>query len=247
MPPCSGPASGPDTTATRVDLYAFQSPADPARTVLILNANPNAGPLHPDAIYRIAVDSDGDYLNDLAITYVFAPPVNGQQTFDVFIATGPEARSAEAAGTKAVEGAAASFGATATVITSDNRTFFAGSRSDAFFFDLEGIENLFDTSGGRNFTAPHLGSHSPWTGTDSNANGNVFSMAAELPTSELRADPDIRIWGRCSLRRDGRLLHVDRAAIPRSAASSTPTRRKRNTTPASPPTTASAGPASSPT
>ena len=41
------------------DLYAFQSPTDRSRTVLILNANPEAAALHPDAIYRLAIDTDG--------------------------------------------------------------------------------------------------------------------------------------------------------------------------------------------
>jgi hypothetical protein len=208
-----GPPLG-DQRLDLCDLYAFQSPTDPARTVLILNANPDADALHPDAIYRIAIDNDGDYLNDIAITYVFAPPANGEQTFDVFIATGKEARSAEAAGTKVVDGADVCFAASPAIVTSGKYTFFAGSRSDAFFFDNDGINNLFDTSGGRNFTAPHLGGKSPWTGEDSNAKANVFSMAIELPTSELGSDPDINIWGRCSLRRDGRLLHVDRAGHP---------------------------------
>jgi Domain of unknown function (DUF4331) len=208
-----GPPLG-DQRLDLCDLYAFQSPTDPARTVLILNANPNADALHPDAIYRLAIDNDGDYLNDIAITYLFAPPVNGRQTFDAFIATGPEARSAEAAGTKVVDGADVCFGTTPNVVTSGTYTFFAGSRSDAFFFDYDGINNLFDTSGGRNFTAPHLGGKSPWTGVDSNAAANVFSTVIELPTSELGSDPDINIWGRCSVRRDGRLLHVDRAGHP---------------------------------
>jgi Domain of unknown function (DUF4331) len=208
-----GPPLG-DQRLDLCDLYAFQSPADPARTVLILNANPNADALHPDAIYRLAVDNDGDYLNDWAISYVFAPPVNGRQTFDAFIATGPQARAAEAAGTKVVDGGDVSFGAAPHVITSGPYKIFAGSRSDAFFFDYDGINNLFDTSGGRNFTAPHLGGPSPWTGTDSNTDANVFSTVIELPTSELGPAPDIRIWGRCSLRRDGRLLHVDRAGHP---------------------------------
>lgn len=208
-----GPPLG-DQRLDLCDLYAFQSPADPARTVLILNANPNADALHPDAIYRLAVDNDGDYLNDWAVSYVFAPPVNGRQTFDAFIATGPQARSVEAAGTKVADGADVSFGATANVITSGPYRLFAGSRSDAFFFDYDGINDLFDTSGGRNFTAPHLGGQSPWTGTDSNTDANVFSTVIELPTSELGPDPDLRIWGRCSLRRDGRLLHVDRAGHP---------------------------------
>ncbi|WP_326623999.1 MULTISPECIES: hypothetical protein [unclassified Streptomyces] len=30
------------------DLYAFRAPGDPSRTVLILNANPNADAMHPD-------------------------------------------------------------------------------------------------------------------------------------------------------------------------------------------------------
>ena len=44
------------------DLYAFQAPADPARTVLILNCNTfaQAADFHPDAVYRINIDNDGD-------------------------------------------------------------------------------------------------------------------------------------------------------------------------------------------
>jgi hypothetical protein len=43
---------------------------------------------------------------------------------------------------------------------------------------------------------------------------NVFSTVLELPTSALGANPDIRVWGRRSVRRDGKLLHVDRAGHP---------------------------------
>jgi hypothetical protein len=42
----------------------------------------------------------------------------------------------------------------------------------------------------------------------------VCSMVVELPTAELGPDSDSNSWGRCSLRRDGRLLHVDRAGHP---------------------------------
>src|SRR5262245_25887031 len=51
------------------DLYAFQSPSDSTRTVIILNANPNADALHPDAIYRVNIDTDGDYLPDASVMY----------------------------------------------------------------------------------------------------------------------------------------------------------------------------------
>ena len=52
-----GPPLG-DQRLDLCDLYAFQSPADKNRTVIILNANPNADALHPDAIYRLNVDND---------------------------------------------------------------------------------------------------------------------------------------------------------------------------------------------
>ncbi|MGY4709367.1 DUF4331 family protein [Mycolicibacterium sp. CBM1] len=208
-----GPPLG-DQRLDLCDLYAFQSPADPARTVLILNANPNADALHPEAIYRLAIDNDGDLRNDIAFSFVFSEPVDGRQTVDVFLAVGDEAESPLPLGEKIFEAVEVSFGPEPHIATSGSFTFFAGARSDAFFFDFDGIKNLFDTTGGRNFTAPHLGGESPWTGQDSNTEANVFSIAVELPTAELGADPDIRIWGRCSLRRDGELVHVDRAGHP---------------------------------
>ena len=47
-----GPPLG-DQRLDLTDLYAFQAPADPARTVLILNCNTfaEAADFHPDAIY----------------------------------------------------------------------------------------------------------------------------------------------------------------------------------------------------
>jgi Domain of unknown function (DUF4331) len=94
-----GPPLG-DQRLDLCDLYAFQSPTNPDRTVLILNANPNADALHPDAIYRLAIDNDGDLLNDIAFSYVFSEPQNGRQTVDVFMSIGQQARSAEAVGAR---------------------------------------------------------------------------------------------------------------------------------------------------
>ncbi|MDT5076986.1 MAG: hypothetical protein QOJ80_1623, partial [Mycobacterium sp.] len=197
------------------DLYAFVSPADPARTVIILNANPLADALHPDAIYRLAIDNDGDLQNDIAFSYVFSEPVDGKQTVDVYLAANEDAESAEAVGEKLFSAVPVSFvGDEPHIATSGNFTFFAGARSDAFFFDFDGVKELFDTSGKRNFTDLTLPGESPWTGVDSNTEANVFSTVIELPTETLGANPDIRVWGRCSLRRDGELIHVDRAGHP---------------------------------
>ena len=176
-----GPPMG-DQRLDLCDLYAFPSPATPDHTVLILNANPNADALHPDAIYRLAIDNDGDLRNDIAFSFVFSEPFDGRQTVDVFLAHDSEAESPEAVGEKIFDAVETSTGTTPVIAQSGSFTFFAGPRSDAFFFDFDGIKNLFDITGGRNFTAPH---------------------------------PDIRIWGRCSLRRDdGTLVHVDRAGHP---------------------------------
>ena len=208
-----GPPLG-DQRLDLCDLYAFQSPTDPTRTAIILNANPRADALHPDAIYRLNIDNDGDLLTDIAISYVFSKPDGGKQTVSVFVAKGAEARSAEVVGTKIIADAEVSFGPKPNIVRSGATTFCAGARSDAFFFDYDGIKNLFDTSGGRNFTAPHLGGKSPWTGVDLNTKANVFSTTIEMPTSELGANSAIRIWGRCSLRENGKLNHVDRAGHP---------------------------------
>jgi hypothetical protein len=212
-----GPPLG-DQRLDLCDLYTFQSPANPARTVIILNANPAVGPLHPDAIYRLNIDGDGDYLTDLAFSYVFAPPQNGRQTVSVFVAKGDESHSPEAVGTKIISDAEVSFGPTHNIIKAGAYTFFAGARSDAFFFDFDGIKNLFDTSGKRNFTEPHFGNKSPWTGVDSNTEANIISTVIELPTSELGGNPAIRIWGRCSVRENGKLIHADRAGHPSTSS-----------------------------
>src|SRR3984885_9669182 len=118
-----GPPLG-DQRLDLCDLYAFQSPSDPTRTVFILNANPSADALHPDAIYRLAIDNNGDLLNDIAISCVFSVPQNGKQTVNVFVAKGAEARSVEAVGTKIIADAEVSFGATPNIVKAGAYTFF---------------------------------------------------------------------------------------------------------------------------
>ena len=148
-----GPPMG-DQRLDLCDLYAFQSPADPNRTVIILNANPNADALNPDAIYRLNIDNDGDYLNDLAFSYVFSKPQNGRQTVNVFVAKGQESRSPEAVGTKIIADAEVSFGPKPNIINSGSYTFFAGSRSDAF--SSTSTESRTCSTSGANATSPNL-------------------------------------------------------------------------------------------
>src|SRR5262245_62848614 len=121
-----GPPLG-DQRLDLCDLYAFVSPADPTRTVIILNANPLADALHPDAIYRVAIDNDGDLENDIAFSYVFSEPRDGKQTVDVYLAANDDAESPEAVGERIFAAIAVSFvGDEPHIETGDAVTFVAG-------------------------------------------------------------------------------------------------------------------------
>ncbi len=112
------------------DLYAFQSPTDPQRTALILTANPEAGPLYPGAVYRLAIDHSGDLRNDIAFSFVYAPPVDGAQTVDVYLAVGNQASTVAAVGSQIFGGVEVSFGEKTTAVESGGFTFTAGVRGD---------------------------------------------------------------------------------------------------------------------
>ena len=53
-------------------------------------------------ISALNIDNDGDYLTDIAFSYVFSKPQNGTQSVDVFVASGSESHSVEAVGTKII-------------------------------------------------------------------------------------------------------------------------------------------------
>ena len=212
------PAEDPRLDLT--DLFAFQSPANPVRTVLILNSNTFgiADAFHPDAVYRINVDNDGDAETDVAFSVVFSKPENGRQRATVYMATGTEARESEAVGSPIITDAEVSFGVEASPVTSGTHTFFAGSRSDPFFVDFAGILAAFNWKDGKNFTDLKDVHPFPWTGNDTLAAYNAFGIVLELPTSELGPNPSLGIWGRASVRSNGKLDHVDRAGHPTIAS-----------------------------
>ena len=196
------------------DLYAFPSPDDASRTALVLTANPKADFLYPGAVYRIGIDNDGDLRNDIAFSFVFGEPADGGQTVDVYLAVDDEAGAEQAVGSRIFDAVAVSTGETAEVYESGSFRFYAGARSDPLFVDYDGIGTLLATKDGLEGAAPPAEAESPWTGVDSNAEANVFAIVLDLPTTALGATPDIRIWSRCSVYRDGELLHVDRVGHP---------------------------------
>ena len=95
---------GDDARLDFTDLFVFASPDDPGKTVLIADMNPyttgmSAMPpflmksgFHPDGVYRINIDTDGDAQADAAFTFVFSDLVDGRQTGTAYFATGSQAR-----------------------------------------------------------------------------------------------------------------------------------------------------------
>ncbi|MCD9194273.1 DUF4331 family protein [Streptomyces albireticuli] len=188
-----------DARLDLTDLFAFTVPG--GRTVLIMNVNPVAptggSAFHPDAVYRVDVDTDGDHRADVAFSFLFSAPRDGRQTATVYRATGAAAEAHEASGEKIVTDAPVSFGPEPVVVEAGPYTFSAGLRSDPFFADLDGIVKDFQ-----------------WTGVDWGADKNVFGIVLEMPDDALGLGPAIGVWARVSLRQDGRLKSVDRGAHP---------------------------------
>ena len=95
-----------------------------------------------------------------------------------------------------------SFGEDPLVTTTDDNAgryrFFAGIRSDPFFFDLEGVKN------GMQFT-----------GADTFLDKNVFSIVLEMPNGALGSNPKVGIWYRVLFPKDGNpFFQIDRMGRP---------------------------------
>ena len=109
---------GDDARLDLTDLFVFAAPDNPGRTVLIMNANPftNGNGFHPDAVYRFNIDNDGDALADVAFSFTFSEPTDGQQTATAYYATGADAQTREPRGEVLIEATPVSADAMATPV-----------------------------------------------------------------------------------------------------------------------------------
>jgi Domain of unknown function (DUF4331) len=191
---------GDDARLDLTDLYVFPSAASPDRTVLIINANPlmeTGSAFHPDAVYRINIDNDGDIQADVAFSFVFSRHEDGAQTGTAYYATGQHARKPEPAGEVLILDTPVGFDGTAQPVQAGPVRLFTGVRSDPFFADVEGAMHGFQ-----------------WTGQDGLAGKNVMSIVLEVPNEMLGTGPAIGVWATVSLHRDGTLVQMDRGGHP---------------------------------
>jgi hypothetical protein len=103
----SGPDFGfphGDARLDLTDLYAFPTPGEADKSILIMNVHPSAvvnppgpttrEPFAPEALYELRIDTNGDAVADIAYRVHFSPAADGSQT-----ATVRRVEGAQAAGT----------------------------------------------------------------------------------------------------------------------------------------------------
>jgi len=185
-----------DARVDLCDLFAFPKPGDTNKSVLIMDAHPSVGfnppgptttePFAPEAIYELKIDTNGDAVADIAYRVRFSPAGNGTQTATVRRAEGAEAAEMGDGGETIVQNAPVSTGQEAQVTNAGNHRFFAGWRSDPFFFDAAGLLNNFQ-----------------FTGDDFFADKNVCSIVLELPNAALGSSSRVSLWHRTLIPANG--------------------------------------------
>jgi hypothetical protein len=139
----------------------------------------------PEAIYELKIDTDGDAVANIAYRFRFAPSGDGTTATVRRLQGADAAGTGDGGGEVIIEGAPVSTGKEAQVSSEGEYRFFAGWRSDPFFFDAGGALNNFQFSG-----------------EDFFADKDVCSIVLELPNSALGSSR-VGLWHRTLLPADG--------------------------------------------
>jgi hypothetical protein len=192
-----------DARLNCTDLYVFPKPGDGSKTILIMNSHPSFGvnppgptttdPFATTALYEVMIDTNSDVVAEIAYSVRFAASAGGGLTATVRRIEGTRSERTGSEGVVIFEGAPVSTGLKATVTDAGGYRFFAGWRSDPFFFDAQGALN------GLKFT-----------GQDFFADKNVTSIVLEVPNSKLGSK--MNLWGRTLDGTSGSYAQADRNA-----------------------------------
>lgn len=193
-----------DARLNFTDLYVFPKPDDSSKSILIFNAHPSVGltpqgptttvPFSTTALYELMIDTNGDNVANIAYSVRFTAATGGEQTATLRRIDGERSDRSGDDGEVIVEGAPVSKGPEPRVTSAGDYRFFAGRRSDPFFFDTLGaINNL------------------KFTGQDFFAEKNVCSIVLEVPNAKLGA-ANLRLWGRTVDGASGSWVQADRGA-----------------------------------
>jgi hypothetical protein len=193
-----------DARLDYTDLFAFPKPGDPSKSILMMDVHPSfdvlqsgpttAVPFAPEGLYEIKIDTDGDAIADIAYQVRFASSGGGAQTATLRRLEGAQAAGTGEGGEVIVQGAPVSMGREAQVTQSGDYRFFAGWRSDPFFFDVAGALNDLK-----------------FTGDDGFADKDVCSIVLEVPNSAI-GNGKIGLWARTVDGSSGKWVQADRGA-----------------------------------
>jgi hypothetical protein len=150
-------------------------------------------------LYELKIDTDGDAVADIAYRVRFSSAADGSQTATLRRIEGRQAAGTGDGGQVIVEAAAVSTGRDARVTEAGDHRFFAGWRSDPFFFDTQGVLNDLQ-----------------FTGDDFFADKDVCSIVLEVPNSAL-GSKRVGLWARTLDGAGGGWIQADRGALPAQA------------------------------
>jgi hypothetical protein len=202
----SGPDFGfphGDARVDFTDLYAFPKPGDAGKSILIMNVHPSVGvnpqgpttdePFATEAVYELRIDTNGDNVADIAYRVRFTSDKDGAQSATVRRVQGAQAAGIGDGGQVILEAVPVSTGLDTRVTEAGDYRFFAGWRSDPFFFDVAGALNNLQ-----------------FTGDDYFADKDVCSIVLEVPNSALGGK--MALWVRTLDGANGKLVQADRGA-----------------------------------
>jgi hypothetical protein len=205
----SGPDFGfphGDARLDFTDLFAFPKPRGAGKSILIMNVHPSASvnppkptavdPFATKALYELKIDTDGDAVANIAFRVRFTSSSGGTQTATLRRVEGAQAAGTDEGAQVIVEGAPVSMGREAHVTQAGDYRFFAGWRSDPFFFDVQGALNNLQ-----------------FTGDDFFEDKDVCSIVLEVPNSALGAR-GVGLWCRTLDGAGGKWVQADRGARP---------------------------------
>src|SRR5258705_7915133 len=208
----SGPDFGfphGDPRLDLTDLYAFPKPDGGDKSIQIMNAHPSAvvdrpgvtrrEPFALKAVYELKIDTNDDAVADIAYRVRFSSSADGTQTATVRRAEGAQAAETDDGGQVIIEAAPVSTGRDARMTETGGYRFFAGWRSDPFFFDTRGALNDLH-----------------FTGDDFFVDKDVCSIVLEMPNSAL-GTKRVGLWARTLDGASGVWVPADRSALPQQA------------------------------
>ena len=208
----SGPDFGfpqADARLDLTDLYAFPKPGAADKSILIMNVHPSAvvdppgsttsEPFAPEALYEFRIHTDGGAVADITFSVRFSSSEDGSQTATLRRFEGTQAAGTGDRGQIIVEAAPVSTGPNARVTDAGDYRFFAGWRSDPFFFDTKGALNDLQ-----------------FTGDDFFADKDVCSIVLEVPNSVF-GRKRVGLWARTLRDAGGVWIQADRGALPAQA------------------------------